>query len=85
MYAKPRSLRAIADKWLALRPDTQVHVKRVAQGRARQRRCVYIRTTRSAGKAGEVGMFFFRHDDGNWYIFPPHEYHPAMGMVRAAA
>jgi hypothetical protein len=85
MYAKPRSLRAIADKWLALRPDTPLQVKRMAQGRGRPRRCVYICVSRTMREAGERGMFFFRHNDGNWYIFPPRDDQPSMGMLRAAA
>jgi hypothetical protein len=81
-----KSLRAVADKWLALRPETVIEIRRCAHGRKNghtpQRRCVYIR---AIGGAGEVGLFFFRHDDGAWYIFPPSASRPAIRMLREAA
>ena len=77
-----KSLRAVANKWLALWPETMVEVKRCAHGREGQRRCVYIR---AMGVAGELGLFFFRHDDGAWYIFPPSEARPAIRILREAA
>ncbi|PYE17694.1 hypothetical protein C7410_12569 [Paraburkholderia silvatlantica] len=77
MRRKSRSLRAMADKWLFLRPDTRVHVTRVAQGARKHRSCVYVS---AVGAVGESGMFFFRHDDGSWYIFPPDEARPALGV-----
>ncbi|QBR01289.1 hypothetical protein [Paraburkholderia pallida] len=85
-----QSLRAIADKWLALRPDTLVEVTRYAHGRqgehangrGNKRRCVYIR---ALGMASEVGLFFFRHDDGAWYIFPPSDVSPVVRIFGEAA
>ncbi|HKT99561.1 MAG TPA: hypothetical protein VJS30_23995 [Paraburkholderia sp.] len=85
-----QSLRAVADKWLALRPDTLVEVKRCAHGRKNghaygrgsKRRCVYIR---AIGAASEVGLFFFRHDDGAWYIFPPSDVSPVVRIFGEAA
>ncbi len=77
MRRKSRSLRAMADKWLFLRPDTQVHVTRIAQGARKHRSCVNVS---AVGAVGESGMFFFRHDDGGWYIFPPGEARPALGV-----
>lgn len=81
-----QSLRAMADKWLALRADTLVEVTRYAQGREHahkgKRRCVYIR---ALGMASEVGLFFFRHDDGAWYIFPPSDASPVVRIFGEAA
>ena len=82
MYGKPGSLRAMAEKWLALQPDMQVRITRHAQGARRRRSCVYVSTE---CRKGEVGMFFFRHDDGRWYIFPPGESRLAMGVLPIAA
>ncbi|WP_244306712.1 hypothetical protein [Paraburkholderia silvatlantica] len=50
---------------------------RVAQGARKHRSCVYVS---AVGAVGESGMFFFRHDDGSWYIFPPDEARPALGV-----
>lgn len=83
-----QSLRAIADKWLVLQPDTLVEIRRCAHGRKNgyghtgKRRCVYIRTL---GAANEVGLFFFRHDDGAWYIFPPSDVSPVVRIFGEAA
>ena len=77
-----KSLRAVADKWLALLPDATVHVTRLAHGQKWHRQCVYVRV---ACTSGEVGMFFFRHDDGAWYIFPPREVRPEFGTRLMAA
>jgi hypothetical protein len=76
MYGKSASLRAMAEKWLALRPDMQVGITRHAQGQRRRRCCVYVSTVCAMG---EIGMFFFRHDNGGWYIFPPGESRLSMG------
>ncbi|MGF6979537.1 hypothetical protein QFZ94_008052 [Paraburkholderia sp. JPY465] len=82
MERKPRSLHAMADKWLGLQPEKQVRAKRLAHGRRWRGSCVYVS---AAGAMGEVGMFFFRHDDGAWYIFPPGESRPSIGALRTAA
>lgn len=77
-----QSLRAMADKWLALRQDTMVEVRRCARGGNNKRRCVYVR---AIGMASEVGLFFFRHDDGAWYIFPPSDASPVVRIFGEAA
>ncbi|MCP3708698.1 hypothetical protein M3I54_17140 [Paraburkholderia sp. CNPSo 3274] len=81
MYGKPVSLRAMAEKWLALQPEMQLCITRHAHGARRRRSCVYVSTVCAVG---EVGMFFFRHDDGGWYIFPPHESRVSMGVLPIA-
>ena len=81
MYGKPVSLRAMAEKWLALQPQTQLRITRHAHGPRRRRSCVYVSTVCAMG---EVGMFFFRHDDGSWYIFPPREARTSMGVLPLA-
>lgn len=90
MNGTRQSLRAVADKWLALRPDTLLEVTRCAHGRkagraheaASKRRCVYIR---AIGAASELGLFFFRHEDGAWYIFPPSDASPIVHIFGEAA
>jgi hypothetical protein len=72
----------MTEKWLALQPHMPVRITRHAQGRRRRRSCVYVSTVCAMG---EVGMFFFRHDDGGWYIFPPGESRLSMGVLPIAA
>jgi hypothetical protein len=80
MNGKPGSLRAMAEKWLALQPDMQVCITRHVQGQ-RRRSCVHVS---AAGARGEVGMFFFRHDAGGWYVFSPRESRLSMGVLPIA-
>jgi|SRR6516225_6516273 hypothetical protein len=34
---------------------------------------------------GTFSLFFFRHADGTWHLFPPGQRRPVMGMSRLAA
>jgi hypothetical protein len=34
---------------------------------------------------GSFSLFFFRHADGTWHVFPPHQRRPEMGTGRMAA
>jgi hypothetical protein len=63
-----RSLRLQVEKWLVPTPSTPVHVTQFSRMRSNQRRFVRVEVLRPAGL---VGMFFFRHDDGTWCVFPP--------------
>ena len=62
------SLRSQVEKWLAPAPAISAHVTRFSRTRSGGRRCVYVETSSSRGVRA---LFFFRHDDGNWYVFPP--------------
>ncbi|KAA1011455.1 hypothetical protein FVF58_16225 [Paraburkholderia panacisoli] len=63
-----QSLRCQVEKWLAPAPAASVHVTRFSRARLGGRRCVYVETSSSRGVRA---LFFFRHDDGSWYVFPP--------------
>ncbi|SKC77372.1 hypothetical protein SAMN06266956_3076 [Paraburkholderia hospita] len=63
-----QSLRWQVEKWLAPAPATPIHVTRFSRTRLGGRRCVYVETSSSRGMRA---LFFFRHDDGSWYVFPP--------------
>lgn len=43
---------------------------------------VCIQVERSTGV---FSLFFFRHADGTWHVFPPDQRRPEMGMGRNAA
>jgi len=62
-----RSLRCQVEKWLAPGPATPVHVTVFSRTRTGGRRYVCVETS---SPAGARALFFFRHDDGSWYVFP---------------
>ncbi|WP_413184846.1 hypothetical protein [Paraburkholderia sacchari] len=67
------------EKWLAptsAMPDV-VRVRRVW----RHRRCVCVAAVRPSGL---LSLFFFRHDDGSWNVYPPALARPAMSVWRTA-
>jgi hypothetical protein len=63
-----RSLRLQVEKWLVPAPSTPVRVTQFSRTRSNQTRFVRVEVLRPAGS---VGVFFFRHDDGTWCVFPP--------------
>jgi hypothetical protein len=66
--ASERSLRFLVEKWLSPAPSELVHVTEFSRTRVRGRR--YVRVETSSGQGGRA-LFFFRHDDGCWCVFPP--------------
>jgi hypothetical protein len=82
MKSREACLHRLVDKWLA--PATVLHVRVVRSGRmpAQRARFVYIE---AATPAGPRGMFFFRHQDGCWRVFPPHDVRPSLGIDALAA
>ncbi|HZZ13289.1 MAG TPA: hypothetical protein VFE79_21595 [Paraburkholderia sp.] len=63
-----QSLRFLVEKWLAPGPSASVHVTEFSRTRLGGRRYVRVETSLEAGSRG---LFFFRHDDGCWCVFPP--------------
>lgn len=68
MKTAETSLRWIVDKWLGPSPVSPVRVTQFSRARGRGTRYVRIEAIR---RDGPVGIFFFRHDDGTWCVFPP--------------
>jgi hypothetical protein len=66
--ASDHSLRFLVEKWLAPSPSAPVHVTEFS--RMRVGGCRYVRVEAADG-TGSRGLFFFRHDDGCWCVFPP--------------
>jgi hypothetical protein len=62
------SLRYAVEKWLAPACTSPVHVTEF--GRTRWGRTRYVRVEASSS-AGVRVLFFFRHNDGTWHVFPP--------------
>ena len=63
-----QSLRFQVEKWLAPGPTASVRVVEFSRTFTCQRRYVCVESTQSAGLRA---MYFFRHDDGYWRVFPP--------------
>jgi hypothetical protein len=66
--ANNRSLRYQVEKWLAPASTSLVQVTEIGRTRGGRIRYVCVETSSSAGLRM---LFFFRHDDGTWHVFPP--------------
>jgi len=78
MASAGKSLRLMVDHWLAPDAGQRVTVTEFRNERSKHERYVCIETLKTAGP---VAMFFFRHQDGTWCIYPPRREQP---MMRAA-
>lgn len=73
--AGEHSLRFLVDKWLAPELSTPVRVTEFSRTRFGGRRYVRVETALAEGVRS---LFFFRHDDGCWCVFPPTADNPKM-------
>jgi hypothetical protein len=62
-----QSLRWQVEKWLALTSATPLRVTRFSRTGRHGQRYVCVETS---SPAGARALFFFRHDDGSWCVFP---------------
>jgi hypothetical protein len=89
MVASEQSLRVLVEKWLGAVSAGHVHVRSIHRIRAGRRRCVCIEVERASSAFSSAfssfTLFFFRHDDGAWHIYPPEALRPAMNLGRLAA
>ncbi len=74
MRTADNSLHFIVDKWLGMGLADQIRVMRFGRMPAGRRRYALVQTRRPTGVRS---MFFFRHDNGVWCVFPPIEASPA--------
>ena len=77
MNTGEKSLHWVVDKWLAPSPAMPAHVTQFSRTHSSQGRYVRVEASRPAGS---LAIFFFRHDDGSWCVFPPETGRPAMGV-----
>jgi hypothetical protein len=75
-----KTLHWAVDKWLRPTPSTPVRVLRLYRTRT-HRRCVCVEALNSGGL---LSIFFFRHDDGSWNVYPPAQALPVMAVWSAA-
>jgi len=86
MVAVEQSLRVLVEKWLGAAHAVPLRVRSIHRIRSRRRRCVCIEVERAADFTTHSFMlYFFRHDDGAWHIYPAEAVRPAMSIERLAA
>ncbi|CAL8476982.1 conserved protein of unknown function (plasmid) [Caballeronia sp. S22] len=69
------SLRSVVDKWMAPTSASSIRFNRCTYSTLSHTRCV---RAESLGASGRLAIFFFRHDDGSWRVFPPPSARPMM-------
>jgi hypothetical protein len=72
------SLREIVEHWLAPDPADELRVTEFRNRRSNQGCYVCVETLTATGP---VALFFFRHQDGAWRIFPPSRERPTMRVT----
>ena len=82
MSAAGRSLRWLIDKWLTPVPGRPIRLSRFSYSTANELRCIRVESLLATGP---LEIFFFRHDDGSWRVFPPAPKRPMMGAYDRAA
>ncbi|MBC8752292.1 hypothetical protein F6X42_39480 [Paraburkholderia sp. WC7.3b] len=68
MNTAERSLRSLVEKWLTPAAATPIRVTRFSRTGSSRGRYARVEVQRPEGS---VALFFFRHDDGTWQVFPP--------------
>ena len=80
--AAERSLHHLVHKWLAPTTSARIHVVRFGRISGDGARFVHVEAW---APTGSRALFFFRHDDGCWCVFPPRIAPPTMNGLRFAA
>ncbi|WP_266229073.1 hypothetical protein [Paraburkholderia sp. CNPSo 3076] len=73
--APESSLRSLVEKWFGPISATPVRITRSGRAQSNQQVSVHIELQLPGGA---VGLFFFRHLDGSWRVFPPEAERPVM-------
>jgi hypothetical protein len=77
-----QSLRYQVEKWLAPAATRGVHVTHFSRTRSDGRRYVCVE---ASDPLHVHALFFFRHDDGCWRVFPARPDGPQLAVERRAA
>ncbi|CAH2944273.1 MAG: FIG00454712: hypothetical protein [uncultured Paraburkholderia sp.] len=79
MAAAEKTLHWAVDKWLAPTPSMPARVVEFCHRASLHQRFVRVEAPRPGGL---LSIFFFRHDDGSWNVFPLQADRPAMNGYR---
>jgi hypothetical protein len=82
MNTAEKSLHYLVEKWLAPAPPVRIRVVQFGRIHGDSRRYVHIE---ASAPSGSRAIFFFRHNDGCWCVFPPQIARPSMTGYRLAA
>lgn len=82
MNTPETSLRCLVEKWFGSDSEMRARVTHFSHSRASRWRYVCVASRRATG---ELSIFFFRHDDGSWSVFPPQTIRPSMNVARMPA
>ncbi|ACC76588.1 hypothetical protein VOI32_30565 [Paraburkholderia caribensis] len=77
-----RSLRSQVEKLVGSTRGRTARVRLLERSRSGGTCRVCIQIDRPTGS---FSLFFFRHADGTWHVFPPDRRRPEMGIGRKAA
>ncbi|CAD6542821.1 hypothetical protein ACFQ3P_21825 [Paraburkholderia sabiae] len=77
MNAIDRSLHYQVEKWLAPGPQGQIRVVGFGHRRMDGTRYAHVEASTTRGARA---IFFFRHHDGGWCVFPPRAGGPSMAV-----
>ncbi|CAD6561141.1 hypothetical protein LMG28727_07354 [Paraburkholderia kirstenboschensis] len=77
MEKAEKSLRTLVEKWFAPTPAMPVRITRFSRTSSSARGYICVEASRPAGS---FAIFFFRHHDGTWCVFPPEPKRPAMSV-----
>lgn len=78
MASGGKSLRLMVEHWLTADSSTGVRVTKFKNRRSHHECYVRVEIFK---EAGPIEMFFFRHRDGTWRIYPPSRERPALRAV----
>ncbi|MGF6855515.1 hypothetical protein [Paraburkholderia sp. CI3] len=82
MKTGEQSLRFVVEKWLGLQLSESARVTALGRPRSGKGRFVCVETVHGSER---LALFFFRHDDGCWKVFPPAPALPEMALERLFA
>jgi hypothetical protein len=77
MSAARQSLRLVVNKWIAARSEGNVCLTRPPHAQSGVGRFVCVEVTH---RDRAFTIFFFRHDDGSWRVFPPAARRPMLNI-----
>lgn len=77
MNVAENSLRWLIEKWFGFPSDGTYRLTRSPPGHSSVGRCVCFE---SFGAGDAIKIFFFRHEDGAWSVFPPASKKPTFAL-----
>ncbi|MFM0340583.1 hypothetical protein PQR27_29390 [Paraburkholderia fungorum] len=79
MNTRKTSLRRLVERWFG--PDSAMRARVTLFSHSRGSRWRYV-CVASSSASGDLSIFFFRHEDGSWSVFPPETKRPTMNAAR---